>query len=115
MKTLKYEEVYRTEYRDLEEARALIQQFLEKVYRASPLLASGRPNNIGFLPRVVPEIALLTCPFLYSPLQGYRSGLRSSFPAWPICLRLSAFGVPQYPRRPHDLLCPLLTSAARSR
>ena len=34
---------------------------------ASPLLASGRPNNIGFLPRVVPEIALLTCRSLYSP------------------------------------------------
>ena len=32
MKTLKYEEVYRTEYRNLEEARALIQEFLEKVY-----------------------------------------------------------------------------------
>jgi hypothetical protein len=29
-------------------------------------------------------------------------------------LRLSASGVPQYPRRLHDLLCPLLTSAARS-
>jgi putative transposase len=32
MKTLKYEEVYRTEYRDLEEAKALIKQFLEKIY-----------------------------------------------------------------------------------
>jgi len=32
IKTLKYEEVYRTEYRDLEEAKALIGQFLEKVY-----------------------------------------------------------------------------------
>src|SRR3954454_13649046 len=32
MKTLKYEEVYRQEYRDLEEARASIEQFLEKVY-----------------------------------------------------------------------------------
>jgi len=30
MKTLKYEEVYRTEYRDLEEARGLIKQFLEE-------------------------------------------------------------------------------------
>jgi len=29
-------------------------------------------------------------------------------------LRLSACGVPQYPRRLRDLLCPLLTSAARS-
>ncbi len=32
MKTLKYEEVYRQEYRDLAEARCSIEQFLEKVY-----------------------------------------------------------------------------------
>jgi putative transposase len=32
MKTLKYEEVYRQEYRDLAEARASIGRFLEKVY-----------------------------------------------------------------------------------
>jgi putative transposase len=37
MKTLKYEEVYRNEYRDLEEARALIKQFLEKVYNQQRL------------------------------------------------------------------------------
>ncbi len=32
MKTLKYEEVYRTEYRDLTDARSRIGEFLEKVY-----------------------------------------------------------------------------------
>ena len=32
MKTLKYEEVYRQEYRDLAEARACIERFLERVY-----------------------------------------------------------------------------------
>ncbi len=32
LKTLKYEEVYRQEYRDLLEARASIQCFLEKLY-----------------------------------------------------------------------------------
>ncbi|NIL98596.1 MAG: IS3 family transposase [Planctomycetales bacterium] len=32
LKTLKYEEVYRAEYRDLAEARASIEYFLEKVY-----------------------------------------------------------------------------------
>ena len=32
MKTLKYEEVYRNEYRDLAEARTSIGQFLEKIY-----------------------------------------------------------------------------------
>src|ERR1700741_2551574 len=32
MKTLKYEEVYRTEYRNLEEARVSIAEFLDKIY-----------------------------------------------------------------------------------
>jgi putative transposase len=37
MKTLKYEEVYRNEYRDLAEARAAIGEFLEKVYNQKRL------------------------------------------------------------------------------
>ncbi len=37
MKTLKYEEVYRTEYRNLEEARASIGEFLEKIYNRERL------------------------------------------------------------------------------
>jgi len=37
MKTLKYEEVYRQEYRDLAEARRLIERFLEKVYNEKRL------------------------------------------------------------------------------
>jgi transposase InsO family protein len=37
MKTLKYEEVYRSEYRDLWEAKASIGQFLEKVYNQQRL------------------------------------------------------------------------------
>jgi transposase InsO family protein len=37
MKTLKYEEVYRNEYRDLAEARASIGVFLEKVYNQKRL------------------------------------------------------------------------------
>jgi putative transposase len=37
MKTLKYEEVYRSEYRDLGEARASIGQFLERVYNRKRL------------------------------------------------------------------------------
>ena len=37
MKTLKYEEVYRNEYRDLVEARASIGEFLEKVYNQKRL------------------------------------------------------------------------------
>jgi transposase InsO family protein len=37
MKTLKYEEVYRTEYRNLAHARAAIGEFLEKVYNQKRL------------------------------------------------------------------------------
>jgi putative transposase len=37
IKTLKYEEVYRTEYRNLEEARASIAEFLEKIYNQQRL------------------------------------------------------------------------------
>jgi hypothetical protein len=40
MKTLKYEEVHRQEYRDLLEARPAIQQFLEKVYNQRHLLSA---------------------------------------------------------------------------
>jgi hypothetical protein len=38
MKTLKYEEVYRTEYRNLSQARAAIGEFLEQVYNEKRLL-----------------------------------------------------------------------------
>jgi putative transposase len=37
MKTLKYEEVYRTEYRNLAQARTGIGEFLEKVYNQKRL------------------------------------------------------------------------------
>ena len=37
IKTLKYEEVYRTEYRNLEEARASIGEFLDKIYNRERL------------------------------------------------------------------------------
>jgi len=37
IKTLKYEEVYRTEYRNLEEAKASIKEFLEKIYNEKRL------------------------------------------------------------------------------
>ena len=45
LKTLKYEEVYRSEYRDLPEARASISAFLEKVYNQKRLHSA-----LGYLP-----------------------------------------------------------------
>ena len=45
MKTLKYEEVYRNEYRDFQEARANIGEFLERVYNERRLHSA-----LGYLP-----------------------------------------------------------------
>jgi putative transposase len=47
IKTLKYEEVYRSEYRDLEDARTSIGRFLEKVYNQKRLHSA-----LGYLPPV---------------------------------------------------------------
>jgi transposase InsO family protein len=49
MKTLKYEEVYRQEYRDLGEARASLERFVEKVYNGKRLhSALGYQSPIQF-------------------------------------------------------------------
>lgn len=45
IKTLKYEEVYRQEYRDLAEARASIPRFLEQVYNQKRLHSA-----LGYIP-----------------------------------------------------------------
>jgi putative transposase len=45
IKTLKYEEVYRNEYRDFQEARASIREFLERVYNQKRLHSA-----LGYLP-----------------------------------------------------------------
>ncbi len=54
MKTLNYEEVYRQEYRDLAEARACIERFLEKVYNGKRLHSA-----LGYRPPVEFELSLL--------------------------------------------------------
>jgi transposase InsO family protein len=53
MKTLKYEEVLRNEYRDLAEARASIVEFLEKVYNQKRLHSA-----LGYVPPVEFEAQL---------------------------------------------------------
>ena len=53
MKTLKYEEVYRQEYRDLADAWASIERFLEKVYNGKRLHSS-----LGYRPPVEFERSL---------------------------------------------------------
>ena len=61
MKTLKYEEVYRTEYRNLPHARAAIGEFLEKVYNEKRLHSaldyrSPAQFERTLVPRTEPEI-----------------------------------------------------------
>ena len=62
MKTLKYEEVYRQEYRDLAEARASIQQFIQKIYNGKRLHSA-----LGYLPPVEFERSLLIPPAVQPP------------------------------------------------
>jgi putative transposase len=54
MKTLKYEEVYRQDYRDLAEARNSIERFLEKVYNRKRLHSA-----LGYCPPAEFELALM--------------------------------------------------------
>jgi transposase InsO family protein len=55
MKTLKYEEVFRSEYRDLQEAHRSIREFLEKVYNEKRLHSA-----LGYVPPTEFETNLAT-------------------------------------------------------
>jgi putative transposase len=57
MKTLKYEEVYRQEYRDMAEALASVKHFIEKIYNAKRLHSA-----LGYRPPVEFETSLLEPP-----------------------------------------------------
>jgi putative transposase len=57
IKTLKYEEVYRSEYRDLQEARASIGKFLVKIYNKERLHSS-----LGYRPPLEFEQSLRSLP-----------------------------------------------------
>jgi putative transposase len=64
MKTLKYEEVYRQEYRDLAEARANLGQFIEKIYNGKRLHSA-----LGYMPPAEFERSLITPPPSIDPPQ----------------------------------------------
>ena len=77
MKTLKYEEVYRWEYRDLAEARASIGCFLEKVYNEKRLHSA-----LGYCPPAEFEQNLLAPPAVPAAVaEGVFRGMGKSFDA----------------------------------
>ncbi|HWF67436.1 MAG TPA: IS3 family transposase [Acidobacteriaceae bacterium] len=64
MKTLKYEEVYRQEYRDLADARASIERFIERTYNGKRLHSA-----LGYRPPVEFERSLLIPTFSHQSEQ----------------------------------------------
>jgi len=68
MKTLKYEEVYRQEYRDLADAHRSIERFLEKIYNGKRLHSAldYRPTIKFEQSLVIPPSPPLVFPALES-------------------------------------------------
>ncbi len=62
MKTLKCEEVYRSEYQDLEDARARIGTFLEHIYNQKRLHSALNYRPPAEFESSLPEVALLSPP-----------------------------------------------------
>ena len=62
MKTLKYEEVYRSEYQDLEDARARIGIFLEDIYNQKRLHSALNYRPPAEFERSLPAVALMPPP-----------------------------------------------------
>jgi putative transposase len=103
MKTLKYEEVYRQQYRDLADARASIEKFMEKVYNAKRLHSA-----LGYRPpveceRSLPMISFSSAPAphqvvvckMRAPSEGVFSGMTESI--GPMCPHLFLpLGVPAF-------------------
>ncbi len=57
MKTLKYEEVHRQDCRDLADARASIERFIEKIYNGKPLHSA-----LDYRPPIEFELSLPVVP-----------------------------------------------------
>jgi len=53
MKTLKYEEVFRQEYRDLAEARTCLERFIDKLYKQQRLHSA-----LGYRPQAALRVRL---------------------------------------------------------
>jgi putative transposase len=70
MKTLKYEEVFRNEYRDLAEARRSIQRFLERVYNEKRLHSALGYRSPAEFERSLPSS---TIPQLIEKSEGPRN------------------------------------------
>ena len=88
MKTLKYEEVLRNEYRDLAEARASIGQFLEKIYNQKRLHSA-----LGYLPPAEFERNLQAqqgCRCAAASFMSFPRHLEIYRPMWPSLAKLGA-------------------------
>jgi putative transposase len=75
MKTLKYEEVHRSEYRDLAEARASIAEFLDKIYTRNGFTPHSAichpPSSKPISPRKAERMPLRgSVPYEFSQASG---------------------------------------------